>query len=72
MTLAAKILDSDTAVGSAKQVMTEYYTNLNKEQYQAAYRLLAHRERERYGTYDPNGLKSVKANHGREIKYFLS
>ena len=67
MTLAAKTLDSDTAVSSAKQVMTEYYTNLNKEQYQAAYRLLAHRERERYGTYD-QWVKSVKASHSREMR----
>ena len=67
MILAAKTLDSDTAVDSAKQVMTEYYTYLNKEQYQAAYRLLAHRERERYGTYD-QWVKSVKASHSREMR----
>ena len=52
MIMAQKTLGSDKAITSAKQVVTDYYTYLNKEQYQAAYRLLAHREREKYGTYD--------------------
>ncbi|MDU6770597.1 MAG: hypothetical protein E6434_05435, partial [Veillonella sp.] len=35
-------------------------------QYQEAYRLLAHREREKYGTYD-QWVKSVKATHNRQM-----
>lgn len=67
MTLAIKDLGSDTAIPSAQQVVADYYAYLNKEQYQAAYRLLAHRERERYGTYD-QWVKSVKASHSREMR----
>ena len=35
-------------------------------EYQEAYRLLAHREREKYGTYD-QWVKSVKATHNRQM-----
>ncbi|MDE8714628.1 hypothetical protein PZH35_09845, partial [Veillonella atypica] len=47
-------------------VVINYYTYLNKEQYQEAYRLLAHREREKYGTYD-QWVKSVKSTHNRQM-----
>lgn len=67
MTLAIKDLGSDTAIPSAQQVVTDYYAYLNKEQYQEAYRLLAHREREKYGTYE-QWVKSVKASHSREMR----
>lgn len=67
MTLAIKDLGSDTAIPSAQQVVTDYYAYLNKEQYQEAYRLLAHREREKYGTYE-QWMKSVKASHSREMR----
>lgn len=66
MLMAQKTLGSDKAITSAKQVVTDYYTYLNKEQYQAAYRLLAHREREKYGTYD-QWVKSVKVTHNRQM-----
>lgn len=66
MIMAQKTLGSSTAVESAKQVVTKYYTYLNREQYQEAYRLLAHREREKYGTYD-QWVKSVQANHNRQL-----
>ena len=66
MIMAQKTLGSSTAVESAKQVVINYYTYLNKEQYQEAYRLLAHREREKYGTYD-QWVKSVKATHNRQM-----
>lgn len=67
MTLAIKDLGSDTAIPSAQQVVADYYAYLNKEQYQEAYRLLAHREREKYGTYE-QWVKSVKASHSREMR----
>ena len=70
MIMAQKTLGSDKAITSAKQVVTDYYTYLNKEQYQAAYRLLAHREREKYGTYD-QWVKSVKTNQNRQISSIL-
>lgn len=66
MIMAQKTLGSDKAITLAKEVVTDYYTYLNKEQYQAAYRLLAHREREKYGTYD-QWVKSVKATHNRQM-----
>ena len=66
-TLAIKDLGSDTAIPSAQQVVEDYYAYLNKEQYQEAYRLLAHREREKYGTYE-QWVKSVKASHSREMR----
>lgn len=66
MIMAQKTLGSDVAIESAKQVVTEYYADLNKAQYQEAYRLLAHREREKYGTYD-QWSKSVQPNHNRQM-----
>ena len=66
MIMAQKTLGSSTAVESAKQIVINYYTYLNKEQYQEAYRLLAHREREKYGTYD-QWVKSVKVTHNRQM-----
>ena len=70
MIMAQKTLGSSTAVESAKQVVINYYTYLNKEQYQEAYRLLAHREREKYGTYD-QWVKSVKVTHNRQMSSLL-
>ena len=70
MIMAQKTLGSSTAVESAKQVVINYYTYLNKEQYQEAYRLLAHREREKYGTYD-QWVKSVKTTHNRQMSSLL-
>lgn len=70
MIMAQKTLGNDKAITSAKQVVTNYYTYLNKEQYQAAYRLLAHREREKYGTYD-QWVKSVKPTHNRQLSSIL-
>lgn len=66
MIMAQKTLGSDVALESAKQVVIEYYADLNKGQYQEAYRLLAHREREKYGTYD-QWSKSVQPNHNRQM-----
>ena len=70
MIMAQKTLGSSTAVQSAKQVVINYYSYLNKEQYQEAYRLLAHREREKYGTYD-QWVKSVKPTHNRQMSSLL-
>ena len=60
---ANRLLESETATTEARSVVSAYYENLGKEDYQAAYRQLSVREMERYGTFELWQQAVAKAQH---------
>ncbi|WP_308512489.1 DUF805 domain-containing protein [uncultured Veillonella sp.] len=60
---ANRLLESETATTEARSKVSTYYENLNKGDYQGAYRQLSVREMERYGTFELWQQAVAKAPH---------
>lgn len=65
-TLADKTLGDFQAIDMANINLARYYELLSQKDYQQAYRILAHREREHYGTYD-QWVRAMELQGARQV-----